>query len=406
MAQEKNSSKVDPMQVALLNDPDFLRGIVENFCQRLLESEMQEHLQADLYERTKERCGYRNGYKPRKLKTRVGTLQLLTPQNREGTFQTELFSRYQRSEKALVASLMTMYIEGVSTRKVKHITEELCGISFSKSHISELNKGLDEEIILWRNHRLEKEYPYLIVDARYEKVRIEKQVLSQGVLIITGIGEDGYREILTVDIAQTETEESWGRVFRDLKERGLKGVRLVVSDNHKGLRRAVERHFQGVSWQRCQVHFCRNLLDCIPRKDKGKIGQELTSIFQSPDRCFALSRVNEVIKKYEDHYPKFCQRMEEGIEDTLACYYFPVSHQRRLRTTNMLERFNQEIKRRTRVVRIFPNEQACLRLISTLCIEQNEEWLTGKRYLKMDELYERENHILRMESEKAVIGMV
>ena len=215
---------------------------------------------------------------------------------------------------------------------------------------------------------------------------MENRFSLEGVLIITGIGEDGYREILTVDIAQTETEESWGRVFRDLKERGLKGVRLVVSDNHKGLRRAVERHFQGASWQRCQVHFCRNLLDCIPRKDKGKIGQELTSIFQSPDRCFALSRVNEVIKKYQDHYPKFCQRLEEGIEDTLACYYFPVSHRRRLRTTNMLERFNQEIKRRTRVVRIFPNEQACLRLISTLCIEQNEEWLTGKRYLKMDEL--------------------
>lgn len=208
MAQEKNNLKVDPVQVALLNDRDFLRRIVEDFCQRLLEKEMRQHLQAHLYERTERRRGYRNSHKPRRLKTRVGTLELLVPQDREGAFQTELFSRYQRSEKALVASLMQMYIEGVSTRKVKEITEKLCGTNFSKSHISEITKGLDEEIRIWRNRPLEQEYPYLIVDARYEKVRIERQVLSQGVLMIIGIGEEGYREILTVEIANTETKES------------------------------------------------------------------------------------------------------------------------------------------------------------------------------------------------------
>ena len=404
MAQEKNNSKVDPVQVALLNDRDFLRRIVENFCQRLLEDEMRQHLQAHFYQRTDKRRGYRNGYKPRRLKTRVGTLELLVPQDREGAFQTELFSRYQRSEKALVASLMQMYIEGVSTRKVKDITEKLCGTSFSKSHISEITKGLDEEIRIWRNRPLEQEYPYLIVDARYEKVRIEKQVLSQGVLIIVGIGKDGHREILTMEIANTETKESWGRVFRSLKERGLKGVRLVVSDDHQGLRWAIGRYFQGASWQRCQVHFSRNLLDCIPRKDKGKVAKEIASIFESPDHYFASARVDEIITKYQDLYPKFSKKLEEGVEDALACYHFPASHRRRLRTTNMLERLSQEIKRRTRVVRIFPNEEACLRLISALCIEQNEEWLTGKRYLTMEELYEGENQILKaLPQETAVV---
>lgn len=402
MAQEKNSSEVNPVQAVLLNDRDFLRRIVEDFCQNLLEEEMKQHLQAHLYQRTEKRRGYRNGYKPRRLKTRVGTLELLVPQDRDGQFQTELFDRYQRSEKALVASLMQMYIEGVSTRKVKDITEKLCGTSFSKSHISQITKGLDEEVAIWRNRPLRCEYPYLIVDARYEKVRIQKRVLSQGVLIIIGIGEDGYREILTVEIANTETKDSWGRVFRKLRERGLRGVRLVVSDDHEGLRWAIGRYFQGASWQRCQVHFRRNLLDCIPQKEKQRIAKEIDSIFQSPDRFFASSRVSEVVEKYHRVYPKLCERLEEGVEDALACYHFPAFHRRRVRTTNMLERLSQEIKRRTRVVRIFPNEEACLRLISALCIEQNEEWLTGKRYLTMEELYEGENQILKASPQESV----
>ena len=223
MAQEKNSSEVNPVQAALLNDRDFLRRIVEDFWQNLLEEEMKQHLQAHLYQRTEKRRGYRNGYKPRRLKTRVGTLELLVPQDRDGQFQTELFDRYQRSEKALVASLMQMYIEGVSTRKVKDITEKLCGTSFSKSHISQITKGLDEEIAIWRNRPLECEYLYLIVDARYEKVRIQKRVLSQGVLIIIGIGEDGYREILTVEIANTETKSPGEEYSENLGKEVLEG---------------------------------------------------------------------------------------------------------------------------------------------------------------------------------------
>lgn len=250
MAKTNNTVKLDKLQVALLNDENFLRRVAERFCQYLLEEEMNNHLKALPYQRTDKRKGYRNGYKPRKLKTRVGTLELLLPQDREGKFQTQLFERYQRSEKALLSSLMEMYKNGVSTRKVKNITEELCGTSFSKSQISQLNKDLDEEIAAWKSRLLEKEYPYLIIDARYEKVRIGKRVISQGVLIVLGIDEDGRREILTVEVANTETEESYSRVFRNLKERGLKGVRLVISDDHEGLRSAIDRYFQGAEWQR------------------------------------------------------------------------------------------------------------------------------------------------------------
>ena len=319
MAKEKNSRILDKVQGALLDDRDFLKEVIENFCQRLLEEEMACHLQAESYQRTKERRGYRNGYKSRKLKTRVGTLELLIPQDREGEFQPELFARYQRSEKARVASLMQMYIKGVSTRKVKDITEELCGINFSKSHISQITKGLDEEITAWRNRPLVKEYPYLIADALYEKIRIQNKVVSQGVLIVVGVGEDGYREILSVDVANTETKESWSKVFRNLKERGLKGVGLVVSDDHKGLREAITRYFQGALWQRCQFHFLRNLLDCVTKKDKEKLTGEMQGIFDSPDLYCASSRAKEVVEKYKDIYPKFAEKLEEEIEETLTC---------------------------------------------------------------------------------------
>jgi len=402
MAQEQHTSNMDRLQTTLLDDRDFLKHIVETFCQRLLEDEMVEHLQATTYQRTKRRQGYRNGYKSRRLKTRVGTLELLIPQDRDGTFQTELFRRYQRSEKALVASLMQMYLEGVSTRKVKDITERLCGTSFSKSHVSELTKSLDEEVAAWRHRPLDKVYPYLIVDARYEKVRRNNRVISQGVLLVLGVGEDGYREILSVEVANTETTESWSRVFRNLRERGLRGVKMVVSDDHEGLRGAITRYFQGASWQRCQFHFLRNLLDHVSKKDKEKLTEEIRSVFQSPDIGFALSRVKELVERYKGVYPRFTEKLEEDIEDTLSCLHFPASHRKKLRTTNTLERFNEEIRRRTRVIRIFPNEQACLRLVSALCIEQNEEWLS-KRYMRMGELYESDNTIMLVDVGKGVM---
>jgi len=230
---------------------DFLRELVQRTVQQVLEAEMTSFLGAGSYERNGERRGWRNGYKPRTLKTRVGELELMVPKDRDGEFQTELFERYQRSEKALVLAMLEMYVEGVSTRKVSAITEALCGLEVSKSQVSALTQKLDAEIVQWRTRPLTQSYPYLVVDARYEKVRQGGAVVSQGVLVVCGIDHRGYREVLGCWVAESESEASWGTVFVELKQRGLEGVRYVVSDDHAGMVKAIGRHFQGAVWQRC-----------------------------------------------------------------------------------------------------------------------------------------------------------
>ena len=390
-------------QEILLDDPDFLREIVEKVVQQLLEAEMTEHIGAAPYERSATRSGHRNGYKPRALRTRVGTLNLLVPQDREGTFSTRLFSRYQRNEKALCLALMEMYVEGVSTRKVKDVTEALCGTSFSKSLVSSLAGRLDSELEAWRERRLEaKAYPYLFVDARYEKVRIDGRVVSQGVLIASGVRDDDFREILAVEVANTESEATYQELFRSLKRRGLSGVKLVVSDDHEGLKSAIARHFQGASHQRCQVHYARNLLGMVSFARRKELGADLRAIFAAPDRHQALTIAASVAEKWRGKgNEKVAEHIEEHIEECLSCLAFPESHRRRIRTTNSLERLNQEIKRRTRVVRIFPNERSCLRLVTALAVEQSEEWITGRRYLDMGEF---EGHC--PEEEREVEGVI
>lgn len=390
MTEEHRKLDAETAQGALLDDPGFLREIVERVLQEILEAQMTEHIGAAPYERTENRRGHRNGHKPRTLRTRVGTLNLLVPQDREGTFSTRLFSRYQRNEKALVLALMEMYVEGVSTRRVKEVTEALCGTSFSKSLVSSLAGRLDAELEAWRGRRLEaKAYPYLFVDARYEKVRAGGRVVSQGVLLVSAVRDDGLREILGVEVADTESEATYQALFRSLKARGLSGVELVVSDEHQGLKAAISRHFQGASWQRCQVHYARNLLGMVSAKKRKELGADLRAIFAATDRERALGVAFSVAGEWrEKGYEKIAEHIEEHIEECLSCLSFPESHQRRIRTTNGQERLNQEIKRRTRVVRIFPNRESCLRLVTALCIEQSEEWVTGRRYLNMEELRE------------------
>jgi putative transposase len=402
MAKDHRRVDTELVQEVLLDDPGFLHEIVERVVQQLLEAEMTEHIGAAPYQRTENRAGQRNGYKRRTLRTRVGTLNLLVPQDREGTFSTRLFSRYQRNEKALVLALMEMYVEGVSTRKVKDVTEELCGTSFSKSLISSLAGSLDAELEVWRNRRLEaKAYPYLFVDARYEKVRVDGRVVSEGVLIVSAVREDAMREILGVEVADTESEATYHELFRSLKSRGLSGVELVVSDDHKGLKAAITRHFQGASWQRCQVHYARNLLGMVSFAKRKELGVDLRGIFAATSREQALEIASTVAKTWrEKGNEKVAEHLEEHLEECLCCLAFPESHRRRIRTTNGLERLNQEIKRRTRVVRIFPNKQACLRLVTALAVEQSEEWLTGRRYLDMEEL--RELRYRECESEEAI----
>ena len=390
MAQDHRRLDAQSVQGALLDDSGFLREIVQRVLQEVLEAEMTEHVGAAPYERVEGRTGRRNGHKTRALRTRVGTLNLLVPQDREGTFSTRLFSRYQRNEKALCLALMEMYLEGVSTRKVKDITEALCGTSFSKSTVSSLAGSLDSELGAWRGRRLEAEaYPYLFVDARYEKVRVDRRVVNQGVLVVSGVRDDGFREILGVEVANTESEATYQELFRSLKRRGLSGVELVVSDDHEGLKAAIARHFQGASHQRCQVHYARNLLGMVGVTRRKELAEGLRGVFAAPSREVALGLASELADRWRGGYPGVAEHVEEHIEECLTCLAFPESHRRRIRTTNSLERFNQELKRRTRVVRIFPNREACLRLVSALAVEQSEEWLTGRRYLDMGDLAER-----------------
>jgi putative transposase len=389
----------------LLDEPTFLKQIVERVLQEVLEAEMTEYIGAAPYERTENRKGQRNGYKPRTLRTRVGTLNLAVPQDRGGAFSTRLFARYQRNEKALVLALMQMYVEGVSTRKVKEITEELCGTSFSKSLVSQLASGLDSELEAWRSRRLEAEaYPYLFVDARYEKVRVDGRVVNQGVLVVSAVRDDGMREILGVEVADTESEATYHELFRSLKRRGLKEVQLVVSDDHEGLKSAVCRHFQGAAHQRCQVHYQRNLLGMVSHIKRKELGADLRAIFAAPAREEALRIASSVANKWRGKgIEKVAEHLEEHIEECLSCLAFPESHRRRIRTTNSLERLNQEIKRRTRVVRIFPNRESCLRLVTALAVEVSEEWVTGRRYLDMEELREHRRLEELVESEEAMI---
>lgn len=374
-------------QAALVDDPDFLRELMQQALQTMLEAEMDAHLGAARYERTETRRGYRNGYKPRTLHTRVGTLELLVPQDREGAFSSELFGRYQRSEQALVLTLMEMYLQGVSTRKVAAITEQLCGTRFSKSQVSSLTVELDARLQAWRERPLSAAaYPYLTVDARYEKVRQGGQIVSQGVLLVSAVRTDGYRELVAVDVAETESEATYQELFRNLKARGLSGVRVVTSDDHRGLRQAIARHFQGASWQRCQVHCSRTLQGLVSRRHRGQVAEDLRTIFACPTLELARETAHTIADRWRPSHPVLAERLEEELEDCLVCLSFPASHQRRIRSTNGLERVSQELKRRTRVVRIFPNRAACLRLVTALVAEISEEWESGRRYLTMEEV--------------------
>jgi putative transposase len=350
MTRKQRSGMAGTTQAVLTDDPDFLRVLVEQVIQEVLDAEMTAHLRAAPYERNGERRGYRNGYKPRTLNTRVGTLALRVPQDRDGTFATHLFARYQRSEKALLLALMEMSVEGVSTRKVRDITEMLCGTSFSKSLVSELAGQLDTELATWRERSLRgMAYPYLTVDARYEYVRQEGRIVSQGVLIVTGVRADGRREILGGAVADTESEATYHHLFGALKARGLSGVRLVTSDAHTGLKAAVTRHFQGASWQRCQIHLTRDLVGMVGAGRRGELATDLREIFATT-RTQALALAESVAARWAPTHPSVARLIEDGIEDCLACLAFPLAHRARIRTTNGLERLNEEIKRRTRVV--------------------------------------------------------
>jgi transposase-like protein len=380
---------------------DFLKPLVQEVIQQVLEAEMVEAVGAERHERTEGRQSHRSGYYRRGLVTRVGHLELRIPQDRQGRFSTELFGRYQRSEQALVLALAEMYVQGVSTRKVKAVTEELCGHEFSASTISEMNKTLDAKLEAFAQRRLEEPYPYLIVDARYERVREDGIIRSRAVLIAIGINWDGRREVLAVELANRESETSWRAFLLRLKERGLHGVEFVVSDDHAGLRRAIRELFTDAAWQRCYVHFLRNALDYLPRKAPDDCLTELRWIYDRQNLEEARRDLAAWLLKWQGKYPKLCQWVEDNIEETLTFYRLPREHHRHLKSTNMLERLNEEIKRRTHVVRIFPHEASCLRLIRALAAEYHEDWIEATRYLNMAILKEHKKQTFLQSNEEA-----
>lgn len=388
MARTKIKRKGWDWKGLLGEEKEFFKNAVQEVVQEVLEAEMDETIGARKGERSSERNGYRSGYYFRGLTTRVGKLELRVPQDRAGRFSTEVFERYQRSEKALVASMAEMYVQGVSTRKVKAVTEELCGHSFSASSISRINQTMDEELKKFATRRLEEEYPYLILDARYEKVREDGVIRSQAVMIAIGINWDGRRSILAVELANRESGTSWRDFIHGLKERGLSGVFFVVTDDHAGLKKAIGELLPEAIWQRCYVHFLRNALDYLPRKADDDCLQELRWIYDRRDLQEAQRDLQAWLQKWQPKYPKLCDWVDENIQETLSFYKLPLPHHKHLKSTNMLERLNEEIKRRTLVVRIFPNTNSCLRLIRALAVEMHENWIEATRYLNMDFLKE------------------
>ncbi len=388
MARKQGSVSVEELKDLMSGDCDFLRSLVESVVQEALEAEMEELLGASKGQRTATRSGYRSGYYSRSLVTRVGKLELRVPQDRQGRFSTEVFERYQRSEKALVSTLAEMYIQGVSTRKVKAITEELCGHAFSASTVSSINRKLDEELKQFANRALGTPYPYLVLDARYEKVRVAGVIRSQAVLVAIGVNWEGRREVLGVELADRESANSWREFLNGLVRRGLHGVELAITDDHSGLRAALREVLPGAAWQRCYVHFLRNAISHLPSKCDPDCLRELRWLYERRDAAEARKDLGAWLEKWQSVCPKLCDWVEENIEETFTFYGWPEGHHKHLKSTNMLERINQELKRRTNVVRIFPNADSCLRLVRALAVELHENWIEQHRYLDMNLLRE------------------
>ncbi|WP_459824655.1 IS256 family transposase [Desulfomicrobium salsuginis] len=394
MVRKNSIVSASELKGLLEGEQDVLKELVRTVVQQTLEAEMDAALGATKGERTEGRVGYRSGYYGRTLITRVGKLELRVPQDRQGQFSTQVFERYQRSEKALVSALAEMYIQGVSTRKVRQVTEELCGHSFSASSISAIVKRLDEQLAQFASRTLEEAYPYLILDARYEKVRDCGAIRSRAVMIAIGIDWEGRRQILAVELANRESTSSWKDFILGLKQRGLKGVEVAVSDDHAGLKKALREALPEAVWQRCYVHFLRNALDHLPRKADDDCLRELRWIYDRRDLAEARKDMVAWLLRWQEKYPKLCSWVEDNIEETLSFYRLPFGHHKHLKSTNMLERLNEEIKRRTQVVRIFPNEESCLRLIRALAVETHENWIEANRYLDMSLLTEMKKKAL------------
>ena len=380
MAKSKDDVVGQLLQEVFTNR-DGLKQLLEELVNQTMQQEVGEHLGAARHERAATRRGYRNGRKPRRLRTRVGELELSIPQVRGcEPYHPSMFAHWQRSERALLVACAEMYFQGVSTRRVGDVLERMCGGDISAATVSRVAAELDQKLAVFRTRRLDgTSYPYLKIDARYEKVRVNGHVVSQAVLIAAGFTGEGKREILDWRVDDSESEATWGEMFRSLKDRGVRGIRLIVSDAHGGIVNAMERHFQGVAWQRCRVHFKRELCKKVSCKKRGELMDDIRGVFYPEDRHECLTRGEELAGKWEGRYPSVAKMVREGLEDCLTVCDFPTDHQRRMRSTNMLENLMRQLKRRTRVVGVFPNRSSCDRLIGALLLEIHERWLVERQ---------------------------
>lgn len=393
MTQINNKEIKGILQEAIEKDGDFMKDLLSFMLQQLLEHERDMQIGVDKYERDdNQREGSRNGYKERTLNTRLGKLNLKKPQIREFPFRTMIFDNYQRSEKALLAAIQQMVIDGVSTNKVKKIVKKLDkDMSFSKSTVSRITGELDPIIEKWRNQKLSEYYVYIILDAIYLHIRENGEVIKRPVLISIGVDKNGHRKVLGISIGYQEDEPTWRAHIKALKDRGLISVDLTISDAKKGLVKALEEEFSGTPHQRCMVHFERNVFSKVPAKERKKLSKYLKQIYNAPDKEMALTVSQLIIDKYRNIYPKISELLEEHLEETLTFLSYPSKHHRKIRTTNQIEYINKLIKKRSKVIGIFPNAKSCIRYLSCLLMEIDEDWQTGRSYMRMDSLEENES---------------
>jgi len=389
MAQEKYNTDFSKLMMQCMTAPDPMLAMMEWLCDQMMEAEVSNAVGAGECAHDENRSGYRSGYRPRRFDTRMGTIYLMVPKIRNGGYVPLFVTERKRSEASLIQVVQEAFIQGVSTRKMEKLAQSLGIESLSRSQVSEMSKGLNDQVEFFRNRSLEtSRYPVLWVDALYEKVRMDGRVVSAAILVVCGVDEAGKREVLAVEPMLEESCESYTQLFKSLQNRGLKSPLLVVSDAHKGLVKAIEENFPGASWQRCKVHFMRNILAHIPQKEKERFAAKLKEIWLAHDISAARRRAAEIVAEYGKRFPKAIAILEEGIEDSLSFYTFPKLDSRKIASTNMLERLNKEIRRRTRVVGIFPNPDSYLRLVVSYLIEYAEDWSVSKAYIAEDTIAE------------------
>jgi transposase-like protein len=350
----------------------------------VMEAEVTAKIGAEAFERTADRTTYRNGFRDRRWDTRLGTLQLQVPKLREGGYVPSFVENRQRSEQAIISVIQEAVVKGVSTRKIEAVLEQLGITGVSAGQVSQLCAALDEKVSKFREGPL-GEVRYLWVDALYEKVRVDDRVESMAVVTAIGVNLEGFRQVLGVDLIPAESEEGWSQFFKRLKERGLHGVKLVISDAHAGLKAAVSKVMKA-EWQRCKVHFYRNVLAHVPKRSQPEVSEAMKAVFVQRDEKSAKTKAADVVRQFQTRFAKAMDIFESGIDDALSYLHYPLAHRTRISSNNPLERLNREIRRRTRVVGIFPHGGSCLRLIGMVLVEQNEDWLTAdKAYLKFDD---------------------